>query len=94
MDMKQVHLFISGGVQGVGFRFFVRDMAKRRGISGWVRNLSDGRVEALLQGEEKQLLEMIVLCRKGPSLAEVTTVDVVWEELGKKSVGFVVAGDK
>ncbi len=62
--MKQVRLFISGYVQGIGYRQFVKANATRLGLSGWVRNLSDGRVEALIQGDKKKIEEMITLCKK------------------------------
>lgn len=53
--MPQTHIFYSGNVQGVGFRFTVRRYAAEEGLTGWVRNLVDGRVEALLEGEESAL---------------------------------------
>lgn len=78
--MKQVHVLISGFVQGIGFRHFVRNKASELGISGWVRNLPDGRVEALFQGSKEKIEEMIGLCKKGPLLAEVEDVVVEWQE--------------
>lgn len=79
--MKQVHLFISGFVQGVGYREFVRSEAKKLGISGWTRNLSDQRVEVVAQGIDADLKKLIELCEKGPFLSEVKNVSVEWEEL-------------
>jgi acylphosphatase len=73
-----VHLFISGRVQGIGFRQFVKHHANKLNLKGWVTNLSDGRVEALLDGEEKKVREMVEICRKGPFLAEVKNVDIDW----------------
>ncbi|HZE87195.1 MAG TPA: acylphosphatase [Methylomirabilota bacterium] len=75
----QAHLFISGKVQGVGFRYFVRSNAKRLGITGWVRNTEDGGVEVAAQGEKEPLEALIALCRKGPFLADVQHIGVEWE---------------
>ncbi|MBI2034612.1 MAG: acylphosphatase [Candidatus Levybacteria bacterium] len=80
--MIQAHLFISGFVQGVGYRHFVRKNAQRFGLTGWVRNLPDNRVEAVLQGSKAQIEKLILLCRskKGPFLAEIENIDIAWEE--------------
>lgn len=78
--MKQVHLLISGFVQGVGYREFVRSNAKKLGLTGWTRNLSDRRVEVLAQGVEEDLKKLIVLCEKGPFLAEVKSIAIDWQE--------------
>ena len=72
-------MFISGMVQGVFFRSETRDEAKKLGVKGWVRNLSDGRVEAVFEGEEKSVKELIEFCRRGPPGARVTDVDIIWE---------------
>lgn len=74
------HVFISGFVQGVGFRQFVKRSAKQIGVSGWTRNLSDNRVEAKFIGKKEQIEKMILVCKKGPFLSEVKDVDVLWEE--------------
>lgn len=78
--MKQAHIFIEGFVQGVGFRQFVKNKALKRGLFGWVRNLPDGRVEALLQGDKTNIETVIMLCRKGPFTASVENVEVLWED--------------
>jgi acylphosphatase len=78
--MQQVHLFISGSVQGVGYRQFVRSNARKLHITGWVRNTEDGGVEAVLQGEKEAIEQLIALCRKGPFLAEVKQLGFEWEE--------------
>lgn len=76
--MSQAHLFISGFVQGVGYRQFVKREATKRGITGWVRNVPNNRVEAVLQGAKENIEEVINLCKKGPFLAEVKDVKVSW----------------
>jgi acylphosphatase len=78
--MKQAHLYISGFVQGVGFRAYVRSKAKKIGVTGWVRNLSDDRVEAILQGEKEKIEKVISFCRRGPFFANVKSIVVDWEE--------------
>lgn len=78
--MKQVHLLISGLVQGVGFRAFVRNNARKLGLTGWVRNLPDHRVEVLAQGDEHSLKKLIEVCSKGAFLSEVKSVAVKWGE--------------
>ncbi len=103
--MRQAHLFITGFVQGVGFRQFIRRKAQKMGVTGWIRNLpasSDGRVEAVLQpsassprsdseqagpaspdasqGGKEAIEQLIEKCKRGPFLAEVKDVVIVWEE--------------
>jgi acylphosphatase len=78
--MIQAHLYISGYVHSVGFRRFVQKEAMKRELTGWVRNLSDRRVEALVQGEKEKIEEVIALCHKGPMMAEVKSVNVTWGE--------------
>jgi acylphosphatase len=70
------HLLISGRVQGVSYRFFVQQSAEKLGVGGKVRNLSDGRVEAVLQGLPEKLEELHALLRRGPPQAEVKTIEV------------------
>lgn len=75
----RAHVFVSGRVQGVFFRSETRHEAKLRGVTGWVRNLPDGRVEAVFEGEEEAVKELIEFCRRGPPGARVVRVDVKWE---------------
>ncbi|MEM1508432.1 MAG: acylphosphatase [Thermofilaceae archaeon] len=79
-SMVRAHLFIKGFVQGVGFRWWMQSNARRLGVRGWVRNLSDGRVEAVLEGSEDKVKELIALVHRGPSNAYVENVEVLWEE--------------
>lgn len=78
--MQRAHVHVSGKVQGVYFRATTRDMAREVGVDGWVRNLPDGRVEAVFEGEEEQVEEMIAFCHEGSPAAEVEDVAVEWEE--------------
>ncbi len=84
--MNTVHLLISGLVQGVGFRHFVRAKANELGLVGWVKNTenpstgSGQAVEVLVQGPKEQLEKLIEYCRKGPMLSEVKDVSIDWQE--------------
>lgn len=84
------HLVISGIVQGVGFRQFVRQQAQQHGVTGWVRNTPAGSVEALLQGEKESVEEVIDACYKGPFLAEVRDIAVSWQKSGKQYNDFSI----
>ncbi len=70
------HVYLTGRVQGVGFRAFVRRNARRLNLQGWVKNLPDGRVEALISGSEEEVKELLELMKGGPSLARVTDISV------------------
>ncbi len=87
--MKRVHLFISGNVQGVFFRAFVRERAINLGLNGWVKNLEDGRVEAIFEGENDKVNRMVELCKKGPSSANIKNINVIKEEVQRER-SFVV----
>ncbi|MHA1506503.1 MAG: acylphosphatase [Candidatus Asgardarchaeia archaeon] len=78
--MVRAHVFISGIVQGVFFRATMREMALKLGVKGWVRNLPDGRVEAVIEGEKEKVEKMIEWCHHGPPSARVEKVEVKWEE--------------
>ncbi|MEA2759131.1 MAG: acylphosphatase [Methylobacteriaceae bacterium] len=75
MAQKIVRLRISGRVQGVGFRAFVADEAEARGLTGWVRNRADHRVEAVLAGGDRIVDEMVEICRRGPPGAKVERLE-------------------
>nr|MDO8061671.1 acylphosphatase [Candidatus Freyrarchaeum guaymaensis] len=76
----RARVVVSGRVQGVFFRYTTRREAKARGVTGWVRNLPDGRVEAVFEGEEEKVRELVDFCRRGPPGARVTGIEVFWEE--------------
>ncbi len=87
----QLHVHISGRVQGVGFRDATTRRASKMGLTGWVRNLPDGRVEAVFQGNRDDLQQMLAWCQDGPGLARVEDVDVRWEEPDKTYSDFRIA---
>ncbi|MGQ9477862.1 MAG: acylphosphatase [Candidatus Bipolaricaulia bacterium] len=76
---RRVHLLISGRVQGVFYRAHTRDEARLLGLKGWVRNLPDGRVEAVVEGEEEKIKRLIDWCHQGPPGAVVRGVEAHWE---------------
>ena len=80
---------VHGRVQGVFFRGSTQDEARRAGIDGWVRNLPDGAVEAVFEGEAAGVEQLVEYCRRGPSWARVTRVDVI-EEAPEGERGFRV----
>ncbi|MDI1288264.1 MAG: acylphosphatase [Reyranella sp.] len=84
----QARLAITGRVQGVGYRDWVVTTGQRLGLSGWVRNRSDGSVEALIAGDETAVGTMIEACRRGPVLARVDAVDIEPVDLDILPEGF------
>lgn len=78
--IKQFHLFIKGDVIGVGFRAWTKIQARIVGITGWVRNINDG-VEAVIQGEEEKVNQMIRLLKHGPPVSRVDQVKVSKETI-------------
>ena len=79
-SLTRKRLFISGRVQGVWFRESCREQAVALGVTGWVRNLSDGRVEVVLEGPEAAVDRVVQWCHDGPSRAHVERVEVQVEE--------------
>ena len=88
--MKQIRIIISGRVQGVFFRANTRDIARQLNLKGFVRNLSNGDVEVIAQGNEKELNELISFCRKGPPGAMVDNINIKYEEIKENLTGFEV----
>lgn len=78
--MKRAHILIEGRVQGVGFRHFTKVNAEETGVFGWVKNLPDGRVEAVFEGPVDHIREMVNRCEQGPGASRVDNVDVTVEE--------------
>ncbi len=86
----RVHVFVSGRVQGVFFRSQIKRKAEACGVNGWVRNLPDSRVEAVFEGEEAAVKALVEFCKRGPSGAAVTNVDLTWENYTGEFVGFKI----
>ncbi|MCY3814472.1 MAG: acylphosphatase [Gammaproteobacteria bacterium] len=89
--LSRAHLRIAGRVQGVGFRYATMLEAESRNLSGWVRNLPDGRVEVVAEGTTPAVQGLVAWCRDGPRHARVYDVDVAWESPRADSPGFRVA---
>jgi acylphosphatase len=88
--VERRRVLVHGYVQGVGFRFAVERAARSRGVSGWVRNLPDGAVEAVFEGEREDVEALVDFCRRGPRGADVDRVDVA-PESAEGLTGFHVA---
>ena len=73
--VKTIHVFVSGRVQGVCFRMYTQQQASMLGLTGWVRNLPDGRVEVMASGDESQLATFENWLHKGPDMAKVLNVE-------------------
>jgi acylphosphatase len=83
-EEKRVKVKISGRVQGVFFRLGTVKKARELNLAGWVRNVPDGTVEILAEGEKEALLELLDWCKKGPRLAQVEEVEPRWEKASGK----------
>lgn len=79
-ERKRAHVWISGRVQGVFFRAHTAERARRLGVVGFVRNLPDGRVEAVFEGDAPAIEKMLTWCHQGPPRARVESMKVQWEE--------------
>jgi len=88
MENGRVHLIIYGYVQGVFFRASTQDAARRLGLTGWVRNLPDGNVEAVFEGPKEQLKQAVQWCRRGPAGARVIKVEEDWQRYAGEYKGF------
>lgn len=73
---SRTHIVIQGFVQGVCFRYKLKDLAGSLNIKGWVRNLDNDKVEAVFEGEEDSVKELVEYCKKGPSSAKVNRIDI------------------
>lgn len=80
MEKKRLYCLVSGLVQGVGYRFFARRYAKMLNICGYAKNLWDGKVEVVGEGEKDDLLKFLDILKKGPPSSDVKKVDAKWEE--------------
>ena len=89
-DRVRVRLRVSGRVQGVYFRASTVAQARNLGLNGWVKNYSDGSVEAVAEGAKSAVEELIAWCRQGPPGAQVTSVEVRYENLQNELPGFSI----
>jgi acylphosphatase len=80
VQKARIHIFVSGQVQGVFFRAETRIKAKELGLFGWVRNLENGQVEILAEGEKEKLEKLVEWAKEGPALARVNGLKVEWQE--------------
>jgi acylphosphatase len=75
----RAHLFVRGRVQGVFYRSEARYEARKHHVNGWIRNLPDDRVEAVFEGEEQDVKQLVEFCKRGPPSARVAATEVTWE---------------
>jgi acylphosphatase len=78
--VKRARIRARGRVQGVFFRSEARDRARSLGLAGWIRNVPDGSVEAVFEGEDERVDALLAWCRRGPAGARVDEVEVTWED--------------
>ena len=88
--MQRIHLIITGRVQGVFFRASAQAAAVKEGVSGWVKNLANGQVETVAEGEKTALQAYVSWCRNGPPAANVTDVTVSLEKAIGEFKGFQI----
>jgi acylphosphatase len=77
---SRAHIYVSGNVQGVFYRYETKKQAELYSVNGWAKNLPDGRVECLFEGEKEDIEKLIEFCRQGPPAAYVDDVDIQWED--------------
>jgi len=88
----RLHATVSGRVQGVGFRYSAQDVARRLGLTGWVRNRRGGQVEVVAEGRRAVVEEFERFLRQGPTAARVTAVETVWSAASGEYASFGVTG--
>jgi len=88
--MKRFHLLIKGRVQMVGFRYFTRKKAQELGVNGWIKNLPDGDVEAVIEGEDSAVEQLIKYCKRGPLFADVTNIEIQERRYSKEFKQFEI----
>ena len=90
-NMVRAHAVISGQVQGVFYRATTKETAENLGVRGWVKNRSDGNVEAIFEGEKKYVDLVLKWCSEGPLYAKVKRVDISWEEYSGEYYDFRIS---
>ncbi len=86
----RAHVFVEGRVQGISYRYWARKTAQGLGLTGWVKNLADGRVEAVFEGSKSKVEKIIEKCHEGPMLAGVKHIDVIWEKATREFNNFEI----
>jgi acylphosphatase len=89
--MSRARVVVSGRVQGVFFRAFVQERASSLGVTGWVKNRPDGKVECVFEGQARRVSDMVEACRQGPPRADVEDVMVTFEDYKGEFAAFSVA---
>jgi len=92
MDTVKAHVYVQGRVQGVFYRDWTLRQARALGLTGWVKNLSDGKVEAIFEGSKSAVEQVIEKCKEGPKLAKVEHTDIIWESPTSEFSSFEVTG--
>lgn len=87
---KRLHVLIHGKVQGVNFRWVTYEKALQLGLTGWVRNTPNGKVEAVFEGKEEDLKEMLEFVKQGPRPARVRAVEDEWTEATRQFLEFTI----
>ncbi len=90
MELARVHIFVSGKVQGAWYREGTKKEANKLKVFGWIKNLEDGRVEALLEGEKESLEKMLVWAKRGSFWSKVENIEISWEEHKKDFQDFKI----
>lgn len=88
---KGVHIIVNGMVQGVGFRYHVHHSARRHYLKGWVKNMPDGRVETVAEGDEEELREFVKEVKKGSRFSRVDDAQVEWLPYTNEFQGFQIS---
>lgn len=91
--MQRLHAIVSGRVQGVSFRYYTTQTARHLGVLGWVKNLPDGTVEVVAEGDKANLEQLLDFLHKGPPSARVTNVQVDWQPATDEFSTFKTAYD-
>jgi acylphosphatase len=88
--VKRLHAVVRGRVQGVGYRATTAQQGRQHGVAGWVRNLMDGSVEVVAEGDDQVMLAFVDYLRRGPNGARVTNVDTEWTDARSDLQGFEI----
>ena len=88
MGLVRAHVYVTGYVQGVFFRHSLAQRARAAGVTGWVKNLPDGRVETVMEGEEEAVRALVEWCKTGPPHATVERIELEWETVSGDFSGF------